>query len=131
MACIRKEMPIDAAAEDVWDAVRDIGAVHRRLARDFVTSTRLEPGARVVTFANGFVARELIVDVDDAQRRVAYSVTGGAATHHNASMQVLAEGEQRSRLVWITDVLPNEVVPQFAAMIDQGAEAMRRTLSKH
>lgn len=130
MACIRKEIPLDAAAEDVWDAVRDIGAVHRRLARDFVTSTRLEPGARVVTFANGFVARELIVDVDDAQRRVAYSVTGGAATHHNASMQVLAEGEQRSRLVWITDVLPNEVVPQLAAMIDQGAEAMRRTLSK-
>jgi Polyketide cyclase / dehydrase and lipid transport len=129
MASIRKEIVIDAAAADAWDAVRDVGAVHTRLARGFVTATRLEPGARVVTFVNGFEARELIVDVDDAQRRIAYSVVGGSVKHHNASMQILEEGARRSRMVWITDVLPNEAAAQLATMIDQGAEAMRRTLS--
>ena len=55
-----------AAAADVWDALRDVGALHTRLAVGFVTDGRMEPGARVVTFANGVVARELIVAVDDA-----------------------------------------------------------------
>jgi hypothetical protein len=36
----------------------------------------LEEGARIVTFANGFVARELIVDIDDENRRLAYAVSG-------------------------------------------------------
>jgi len=127
MPSIHSEILIEARAQDVWDAVRDVGAVHRRLARDFVTDTRLEPGARVVTFANGLVVRELIVDIDESRRRVAYSVVGGTPTHHNASMQVFAEGE-RSRLVWITDVLPDEVAGNFRAMIEQGAQAMKRTL---
>jgi hypothetical protein len=129
MASIRKDIVIDAAAADVWDAVRDIGAIHARLARGFVTGTRLEQGARVVTFANGLVVRELIVDIDDTQRRIAYSVTGGSPQHHNASMQIFEDGARRSRMVWITDLLPNEIAPRFAAMIEQGAEAMRQTLS--
>jgi len=36
MASIRKEILIDAPPEDVWAAVRDVGAVHRRLAPGFV-----------------------------------------------------------------------------------------------
>jgi len=128
MASIRKEFIVEAPVEGVWDAVRDVGAVHRRLAREFVVDTTLENGARIVKFANGFVARELIVDVDDEQRRVAYAVVGGQATHHNASMQVLPEGERRTRFVWTTDVLPDSLSAQFRGMIEQGAEAMRKTL---
>src|SRR6266403_1398835 len=69
MASIRKEILLDARAEDVWDAVRDIGALHIRLVPGFVTDTRLEEGARIVTFGNGMVVRELIVDLDDQARR--------------------------------------------------------------
>ena len=43
---------------------------NRRLAPGFVVDTRLEEGARIVTFANGLVARELIVDVDGGRKRV-------------------------------------------------------------
>ena len=74
-------------------ALRDVGAVHTRLAPGFVTDVRLEDGARIVTFGNGMVARELIVDVDDDARRVAWSVVGGRMTHHNASAQVFPEGD--------------------------------------
>ena len=67
MASIHKEMLLAARPEDVWAAIRDAGEVHRRLAPGFVVDCRLEVGggARVVTFANGLVARELIVDIDD------------------------------------------------------------------
>src|SRR5262249_57923700 len=92
MASIRKEIPLDARAEDVWDAVRDIGALHTRLVPGFVTDTKLEPGARIVTFANGMIVRELIVDLDDQARRLAWSAVGGPLTHHNASAQVFAQG---------------------------------------
>ena len=83
----------------MWDAVRDVGAIHERLAPGFVTDTVLEDGgaARVVTFGNGMVARELIVDCDDAARRLAWSVVGGRMTHHNASLQIFAEGERQPR----------------------------------
>ena len=109
MASIHKEILIDAPPADVWDAIRDVGAIHRRLAPGFVVDTRLDGDARVVTFGNGLVARELIVDTDDAARRLVWSVVGGPMTHHNASLQVFAEDDDRSRVVWIADLLPNDL----------------------
>lgn len=53
MASIRKELVIDTPAEYVWGAIRDVGAVHTRLAQQFVVDTRLEGDSRIVTFANG------------------------------------------------------------------------------
>ena len=128
MASIRKEISIDAPAEHVWSAVRDVGRIHERLAKGFVTDTRLEPGARVVTFVNGLVVRELLVDVDDVQRRVAYAVVGGSASHHHASMQVVGGDPGRSTLVWITDLLPDEAAESFRKMIEQGSLVMKQTL---
>jgi polyketide cyclase/dehydrase/lipid transport protein len=146
MASIRQEISIDAPSERVWDAVRDVGAIHERLAPGFVVDTTLEDGgaARVVKFGNGMVARELIVDLDDERRRLAWSVVGGRMTHHNASLQILvedasfaqrAEGEPspsgpRCRAVWIADLLPHELGPAIAAMIAQGLEAMKKTLER-
>ncbi|HEX7967978.1 MAG TPA: SRPBCC family protein [Stellaceae bacterium] len=130
MASIRKEIPIAARPEDVWAAVRDVGAVHRRLAPGFVTDVRLDGDARIVTFANGMVVRELLVDIDDAARRLAYAAVGGRATHHNASFQVFAESEGRSRLVWITDLLPNDMAGPIGAMVEQGAGVIKQTLER-
>ena len=128
MASIYRAIEIEAPPEAVWDALRDIGALHRRLAPGFVTDVRLEEGARVVTFGNGMVARELIVDVDDSARRLVWSVVGGRMTHHNASAQVFPDGEGRSRFVWIADLLPHELAPAIATMMDQGLAAIKRTL---
>lgn len=128
MASIRREVSIDVAPAQVWDALRDVGALHTRLVTGFVTDCRLEGDARVVTFANGVVARELIVDVDDRDRRLAWSAAGGRLTHHNASAQVFAEGPTRSRVVWTADLLPSEMAPTIAGMIEQGIAAMKKTL---
>jgi carbon monoxide dehydrogenase subunit G len=130
MASIRKEIPLDARAEDVWDAVRDIGALHTRLVPGFVTDTKLEPGARIVSFANGMVVKELIVDLDDKARRLVWSAVGGRLSHHNASAQVFAEGDGRSRLVWTADLLPDELAGDIRAMIEHGAAAMQKAFAK-
>jgi len=131
MASIRKEIVIEASPKHVWDAVRDVGAVHERLAPGFVVDTRLEAGARVVTFANGLVARELIVDVDDEARRLAWAVVGSPRlTHHNASMQVFDDGDRGSRVVWIADLLPDEIAGTIAAMIEEGLGTMKKTLER-
>ena len=134
MATIRKEIHTTAPADHVWDVIRDIGAIPKRLAPGYVTDTRLEEGgaARIVTFANGVVARELIVTLDNDSRRLAYSVVGGMATHHNASFQVFPSADGKgTTLVWITDLLPNTIAPAFTAMIEGGATVIKRTLDDH
>jgi carbon monoxide dehydrogenase subunit G len=130
MASIRKEIVIAADPEHVWDAVRDVGAGHKRLAPGFVVDTKMDGDARIVTFGNGMVAREVIVDVGEEARRLVWSVVGGRMTHHNASLQVFADGEgaNRSRVVWIADLLPNDLAGAITGMIEQGMAAMKRTL---
>jgi len=131
MASIRKEMRLEAAPQTVWGAIRDVGSVHRRLAPSFVIDCRLEDDgtARVVTFANGLTARELIVDIDDAARRLVWAVVGGRPTHHNASLQVFAEESGGSRIVWIADLLPNDLAGPIGEMMEQGMRAMQPTLA--
>jgi hypothetical protein len=130
MASIYKEIVIEASPEHVWEAVRDVGAVHQRLTPGILLDARLQGDERVLTFAQGMVVRELIVALDDETRRLAYAVVEGSrrTSYHHASMQVFADGESGSRLVWITDFLPHEQARSIAAIIERGAEVIKRTL---
>lgn len=129
MASIRQEMVTTAQPELVWDAIRDVGALHRRLVPGFVVDTRLERDgrARIVTFANGMVIREPIVTIDDVGRRLVWGAEGGPLTHYNGSVQVFPEGTG-SRVVWIADFLPHEAAASVRPMIEQGLAAMKRAM---
>jgi hypothetical protein len=131
MASIRKETILDASADEAWDAIRDVGEVHRRLVPGFVRDCRMDGEARVVSFANGLVARELIVDVDDAARRLVWSARSERLQHHNASLQVYEDGPARCSLVWIADLLPHAAATAVGAMVEEGLAAMRKTLAAH
>src|SRR6202048_519702 len=131
MASIHKDMAIDAHPSDVWAAVRDFGAVHQRLVPGFVRDARLDGDARIVTFANGTVARELLVDCDDARRRLVYAGISERVKQHSASVQVLADGDACSRLIWIVDVLPNEMASYIDGQMDQAALAMQKALGRN
>ena len=130
MASIHREIEISVPSSRAWSALRDVGALHTRLVPGFVVDTRLEPGARVVTFGNGRVVRELIVGVDDAQRRVAWSVKDEPFRHHNASAQVFDVAPDRCRFVWVADVLPDELGGFVTGLIEQGLGVIRSTLEK-
>jgi len=128
MATIQKEIEIAREGSFVWDAIRDVGAIHRRLVPGFVVDCRLEGDSRIITFANGMVIREVIVTVNDETCRHAWSARGEPFTHHNASIQVFTEGVGKCRVVWIADLLPNEVAETVEQMTLQGLDAMKRTL---
>jgi hypothetical protein len=131
MASIYKDIPIDAAPDHVWAAVRDFGAVHKRLVPGFVLDARLDGDARIVTFANGTVARERLVDCNEARRRLVYAVISERVTQHSASVQVLADGNTGSRVIWIVDVLPNEIAPYIDGQMDQAALVMQKALGRN
>lgn len=127
MATIRIETPVAAPAGQVWDAIRDYGALHTRLVPGFVVDTRLEGDSRLVTFGNGMTARERIIGLDDGARRFAYGVVSERLTHHSASNQVLPDGEGACRFVWIADVLPDAAADGIEAMMRQGAAVLKAT----
>ena len=130
MACIHKEIVIEAPPSHVWAAVRDVSMVHERLTPGLLVDARDQGDERVLTFAQGTIVRELIVDIDDEKRRLAYAVIEGSkrTTYHHASMQVFADDEGGSRLVWITDFLPHEQAMSIAAIIERGAKVIKQTL---
>ncbi len=128
MASIRKEIVVAVPAAQVWDALRDVGALHTRLARGFVTDCRYDGAARTVTFANGLVARETIVSIEEDERRVVWSAAGERLSHHNAAAQALDHGKGGCRLVWRADLLPDAMAPAVAGMMEHGLQAMKATL---
>lgn len=130
MASIRKEITVRASVEQVWDAIRDVGALHTRLVPGFVLNTELESGARIVTFANGAVVHERIVSIDNAARRLVWSATGNLLTHHNGSAQVTEEPDGSARVIWMADLLPDTAVATIDQMMDQGMAAMHAALNQ-
>ncbi|MGA8746191.1 MAG: SRPBCC family protein [Solirubrobacterales bacterium] len=128
MASIRKEISIDAPPQSVWEALRDWGALHRRLVPGFVVDARLDGDDRIVTFINGVVVREVLVDLDEEARRLVWSVVDGPYTHHNGAAQVFAEPEGHARFVWTADLLPNETATITEEMMDRGIGVVKETL---
>jgi polyketide cyclase/dehydrase/lipid transport protein len=130
MATIIKEVEINRSKEFVWDAIRDVGNIHKRLVVGFVADCKLDGDWRTVTFGNGMVVRELIVSIDDDICRHAWSVRTAMLEHHNASVQVFAEGPDKCRAVWIADLMPNMAAGPIEQMVQQGLKAMKHTLEK-
>jgi hypothetical protein len=128
MATIYKEIVIGRNREFAWDAIRDVGAIHERLVPGFVVDCKLEDDSRIITFANGMVLREIIVDVNDETCRHSWSARGEPLTHHNASIQVFSDGHNKCRVVWIADFMPKEVAETMDEMIQKGLNAMKQTL---
>jgi hypothetical protein len=132
MATIRKEITLDARHDDVWDALRDFHAVHERLVPGFVVDSRPDgDDARIVTFFNGAVAREVLVGIDESARRLAYHIPEGlpGCTHHGASAEVRPDG-RGCRFIWVTDVLPDALADTIEPMMDLGADAIKKTLEE-
>jgi PhnB protein len=133
MASISKEILIRSSAEEVWAVIGDFAAGPSSMAPGYVVDTRVEADTRVVTFIDGTVARERFVALDHENRRIVYAVVGDSLqpAHDNASMQVLADGEGRCRLIWIHDVLPDDLAPTLDAAMTHGSAVIKRTFEDH
>ncbi|WP_030434606.1 SRPBCC family protein [Actinoplanes subtropicus] len=130
MATVCIETIIDVPAQQVWDVVADVGAVHHRLLPARVAAARIEGDVRILTMPDGAQVRELILAVDHAIRRMAYAVIEGQRlplTYHHAAFQVFEEGD-RSRLVWLTDVLPHAMADVVKGRVERGIQEIKETL---
>ena len=128
MATNRRELPLDIPAAKAWAAFRDFGQVHTKVAPGFLTDLRMDSGDRIVTFVNGLVARERLVTLDDEGMRLVYTVVEGRTSHYNAAVQLFPEGPGKCRLVWTIDLLPDELGPAIAGMMDLARPFMKKAL---
>jgi len=128
MATNRRELFLGIPADKAWAAVRDFAQVHTKVAPGFLTALEIDKGDRVVTFFNGLVARERLVTLDDANKRLVYAVVEGRPAHYNAAVQVVANGPACCRVTWTIDLLPDELAPAIAGMMDHAAPFMKKTL---
>ena len=129
MPSIYHEIEIRRSPEHIWDAARDVGALHTRLVPGFVSATEMLADAatptRRVTFASGAVADEVIVTVDDERRRLVWSVQG--VEHHNGALQIFAAADG-SRVTWTADALPAAFAERIAPMMAIGLQKMKEHL---
>ena len=129
MATIRQDISVHCSPAAVWDAVRDLEAVHHRLVPGYAAATTVSGDTRILTMPNGAVVRELILGLDDERRRLAYSVieTPLPIKSHHATFEVFPKGDG-TLLVWTTDVLPDSLEPEIRARTAQGAAVIKQTL---
>ncbi|MEV0670227.1 SRPBCC family protein [Mycobacterium sp. NPDC050441] len=130
MAWINVEFDIETDSARVWQVIGDWADGPVRMAPGFVAASEADGDIRVVTFADGFIARERLVSRDDQARRIAYSLIGDAARpeHDNAVMQVVANGPHRCRFVWSRDVLPDGAAGGLGAVMEQAAPIIKGAL---
>lgn len=126
MPSITVEKPLAVSADRAWALLRDTSAAHKAFP-GVLTGCSQEGDVRTATFAAGMSVQERIVDLDDARRRVAYTIVGRGFDHHNASMQILDDGEGKSRFLWTTDFIGDS--PMMRPLMEQGAEAFARAVT--
>ena len=130
MGSLKHEILIAVNEQHAWAALRQVDQAHRAFAGVLVAG-EFDGEVRTVTFANGLVTRERIIDVSDENRRVAYSVYDGTPmTHHHAAMQLIPDGDGCCRFVWIADFLPDEFGETMRPLMEQGAEALKSNLEQ-
>ncbi|HEY2886216.1 MAG TPA: SRPBCC family protein [Rhizomicrobium sp.] len=131
MATIRKEMKLNAPLYKVWDALADFQHVHTRLAPGFVVDSKPEGNnARTIKFANGSTVKETLVTLDEERHRLVYVVTSERIAHHNASAEIIADGAERCRFIWTTDILPDDLAPYIDSQMTEGAKMMKAALER-
>lgn len=132
MASIRKIIELNAPAQTVWDALADFQNVHTRVAPGFLLGSEPDgDNARIVHFANGTRAKETLVTADAADRRLVYFIAANdRIAHHNASAEVVADGDSRCRFIWTTDVLPDALGPYIDGQMSEGAKHMKIALER-
>jgi len=126
MATLRQDIELDTDPDTAWDALRDFGALHERLVKGFVTACESDGRERTLTFFNGMVVRELLVGVDDEERRLSYAIVDGF-THYQGTAQVIPRSPG-CLFRWHVDLLPDERAGDVSLLMEHGASAIRRTL---
>lgn len=128
MASITKTIPARAGGATAWKKISDIGAVDKLV--EMIATCSLDGDVRTCTLADGMAIKEQIISVDEAAKRIVYTVVDGPLPleFHCASVQVI-EADGQANVVWTVDVKPDEIAVPLAEMMEGAAQSMASTLS--
>ncbi len=118
-------VPVDEA----WRRLADVGSVDQLLT--FLGEVTVDGDRRRCILGEGTLD-EVILGVDDANRRVAYTIVSAPLPfeHHSAAMQLRPDGAGGTVLSWTTDFLPATLAPQVEALVDQGVWSLTDALGR-
>lgn len=124
MVAIVKEISLPLSTDALWDKVARVGEIHQFMP--MITDCRLDGDQRFCTLGDGAELEERVLSIDNAHRRVGYTITKAPFPFefHSASMQVTADGDG-ARLTWITDVKPDDLAGQLGPMFDQALQGLK------
>ncbi len=128
MTAIVKEINLPLSADALWEKIADVGEINR--FRPLITACRLDGDTRFCTMANGAEIEEIITSIDSEHRRVGYTISKAPFPFdfHSGSMQVTPD-DDGSRLVWITDIKPDELAGQLGPLLDQAVQGIKEKWS--
>jgi|GEM_PF-976869 len=119
MATIYRSAELSVPASVAWDFVDRYTRSEVHAFTNCVSERQVDD-YRVVVTADGMEIWERNVTVDPEWMRAVYAIpTFPGAEHHQAEMRVVDNGNGRSTLVWITDLLPHELAEAMGPNYDQ------------
>ncbi len=123
MASVRHHVQINAAPDEVWKVISDVGSVSNWFG-PIVSSSATATG-RIVTLGDGTEIDEDTITLDDSLRRFQYAIkTGLPVEHHVGTFDVIPSGDG-SLVIYGTDVRPDELGPTFDAVTGEGLKGLK------
>lgn len=104
MATLRREIRINASADDVWQVVGRPELLH--LWFPGIVDCTVTGNTRVITTASGIPMPEEIITNDALQHRFQYRITAPLFSNHLATVDVIDLGDGTSLVVYSTDAEP-------------------------
>ena len=105
MASIRREIRIDASADDVWRVVGRPELLH--LWFPGIVDCTVDGSTRVITTGTGIPMPEAIVTNDSLQRRFQYTITAPIFRHHLGTIDVIDLDDHSCLVVYSPDADPS------------------------
>ncbi|WP_067639357.1 SRPBCC family protein [Nocardia coubleae] len=130
MTEIRSHIVIDTPADTVWKLIGDVPNIAHWMPS--MIESRGDADQRTVTLADGATLIEKIVTNDAARRRLQYAVVGGdlPVTTHLGTVDVLPIAEDRSIVVYSTELEPADLADAFDSAISAGLAHLKSLLER-
>ena len=120
----KSEVSIERSPDDIWKLIREFGALADYMPG--VETCTLDGDVRTLQMM-GIEIKEQLRGIDDANRRLTYSVVEspmGNLQSHEATIAIDPEGSG-SHLTWSVDVEPADLLPVFRGAYDNAVAALK------
>ncbi len=128
MATVRREVRINAPADEVWALLGDPAAIPKWFPG--IVDATVDGKTRVITTASGLPIPEEIVTLDPILRRFQYRVQLPVVRSHLGTIDVFALGDGTSLVSYGTDAEPDTFALVIGGATGPALQQCKRLLEK-